>query len=377
MGEKRRNFALLVISVLAALLLAEGALRLSGMAAMTARFMCFDALMGKVYCESAEGTFSRGSYTHHLVINSDGMVDREHPLAAPGDTLRVALLGDSFTASEYLPVEQKFEGILEQELSRSLDQPVEILNFGISAIDTWNQLQIFHLKSARYRPDLTLLAFFWGNDIRDNIEQLQSGNPNPLLDEYDAPFAARLRQARKNFNKQLWNHSLLYQVVHEGWGRLERSVKQRLAPAYLREIDRLILTGDRQDSTAGEVADVVDTGYNDDDVFFWNSAGWEVTRQLIVKLNADVEAAGSRLVVMHFPSEGLVRGGVPLPHPEFDAFLEQNGIPYVSLFPGYQAMDAGELRSHFIPGDGHWTPHGHRHVAQQTTELLLDALSGP
>ena len=80
---------------------------------------------------------------------------------------------------------------------------------------------------------------------------------------------------------------------------------------------------------------------------------------------------------MHFPSEGLVRGGVPLPHPEFDAFLEQNGIPYVSLFPGYQAMDAGELRSHFIPGNGHWTPHGHRHVARQTRVLLLDALSGP
>ena len=32
----------------------------------------------------------------------------------------------------------------------------------------------------------------------EDIEQLQSGNPNPLLDEYDAPFAARLRQARKN-----------------------------------------------------------------------------------------------------------------------------------------------------------------------------------
>ena len=98
MGEKTRNVALPGVSVLVAFLLAEGALRLSGMAAMTARFMCFDALMGKVYCESAEGTFSRCSYTRHLVINSDGMVDREHPLAAPWDTLRVALLGDSFTA---------------------------------------------------------------------------------------------------------------------------------------------------------------------------------------------------------------------------------------------------------------------------------------
>jgi hypothetical protein len=186
-GEKTRNAALPGVSVLVALPPAKGVLRLSGIAAMTARFMCFDALIGKVYCESAEGNFSRGAYTHHLVFNPDGMVDLEQPLAAPRGTLRVTLFGYSFTASEYLPVGQKFEGILEQELTRSLDQPVEMLNFGISAIDTWNQLQIFHLKAARYRPDLTLLAFFRGNGIRDNIEQLQSGKPNPLLDALSGP----------------------------------------------------------------------------------------------------------------------------------------------------------------------------------------------
>ena len=70
------------------------------MAAMTTRFMCFDTLTGKVFCESAEGTFSLGSYTHHLAIHPDGMVEREYPLAAHSDTLRVALLGNSFTASE-------------------------------------------------------------------------------------------------------------------------------------------------------------------------------------------------------------------------------------------------------------------------------------
>ena len=99
----------------------------------------------------------------------------------------MALLGNSFTARQYLPVGQKFEGILKQDLTRSLGQPVEILDFGISTIDTWNQLQIFHLKAARHRPDLTLLAFFRGNDNRDNIEQLQSGKPNPLLDALSGP----------------------------------------------------------------------------------------------------------------------------------------------------------------------------------------------
>ena len=92
-------------------------------------------------------------------------------------------MGDSFTASEYLPTEEKFEGILERDLSRETGRPVELLNFGISAIETWNQLQIFHLRAVKYQPDITFLLFFWGNDIRDNIGQLGSGSPNPLLDE--------------------------------------------------------------------------------------------------------------------------------------------------------------------------------------------------
>jgi hypothetical protein len=187
MSGRKGNWLLLIVSVVLTLLMAEVALRFSGSAAMKVRFQCFDAVIGKVYCNATEGTFSRTVYSNHLVINSDGMADREYPVAKPEGTLRVALLGDSFTASEYLPVEQKFEGLLEHQLSRQLGKPVEILNFGISAIETWNQLQIFHLRAVKYQPDITFLVFFWGNDIRDNIGQLQANSPNPLLDEYDAP----------------------------------------------------------------------------------------------------------------------------------------------------------------------------------------------
>ena len=380
MDGNKGNWLLLIISVLLTLLMAEVALRLSGAAEMKARFQCFDAIIGKVYCDSTAGTFSRSTYSNYLVINSDGMVDREYPIPKPEGTLRIAMLGDSFAASEYLPTEVKFEGLLERELSKQLGKPVEILNFGISATETWNQLQIFHLNTAKYQPDITFLVFFWGNDIRDNVGQLSANSPNPLMDEYEAPLAWRLKEMRKNFNKTLWKNSLLYQVTHDGYGNLAQSIESWFKPEYLDQIDRVIAGGDNGDilnDTQSSARNMVDTEFNDDDPFFWDSEGWEITRKLIQKLKDESEAAGSRLVLLHFPSEGLVRSGITLPDEEFNAFLNQNGIPHVSLFQDYYALESEELHQHFIPNDGHWTRYGHQYVAQRVQEMLFSALSEP
>lgn len=378
MSETKANWLLLTVTVLVMLIVMEVALRVSGIARMTARFTCFHPVVGKVYCASAEGTYIKTTYTRHLAINTDGMVDREYPIIKPEGSLRVALLGDSFTASEYLPTEDKFEGLLEQALSEQLEKPVEVLNFGISGSDTWNQLQIFHLKAARYRPDITFLALYWGNDIGDNIEELQSGNPNPLTGEYHAPLAGRIKEIRKNINKALWNNSAIYQVTRDGYSKLERSIKLWFRPDYINQINRLMI-GEHQDTVLKEMQTkghpMVDTDTEDDDLFFWDSDGWEITRELIKKLNAEVMAAGSRLVLLHFPSEGLVRSGIPLPYEEFNAFLNQNGIPHVSLFKDYYDMEDEDLKQHFIPDDGHWTSHGHQFVARRTRQMLFTALS--
>jgi hypothetical protein len=306
-------------------------------------------------------------------------VDREYPVDKPDDALRVALLGDSFTASEYLHTGQKFEGLLEDGLTRELGRPVEILNFAISGSETWDHLQLLHLKALKYQPDVVFLAFYWGNDVKNNIEQLRAGNPNPLEDEYDAPLAARIKAVRKDINKWLWNHSLLYQVIHDGTGRLELLVKRWRQPEYLERIDRIV-TGDAPATKPGVTTlaerPAADTAASEDDTFFWDSAGWELTRALILRLRDDAQAAGSRLVVLHFPSVGMVLSGIPLPDAEFDAFLTANGIPYVSLFPGYRTMDPEELQRHAIPGDGHWTPEGHRYAAGQGRAMLHEALGG-
>jgi hypothetical protein len=378
MNGTKGNWLLLIASVLLSLFIVEVVLRLSGAAEMKARFQCFDSIIGKVYCNSTAGLFSRGPYSNYLIVNSDGMVDREYPFAKPDGTFRIALLGDSFTASEYLPTEEKFEGILERDLTKQLDKPVEILNFGISATETWNQLQVFHINAIKYQADIIFLSFFWGNDVRDNIGQLRANSPNPLLEEYDAPLTRQFKKIRKNFNNSLWNNSLLYQYARVGYGNLEQAIESWFKPEYLDQINHVIAgddSGNRLKDTQSPAHVMVDTVFNDDDLFFWSSEGWKITRKLILKLKMEAEARGSRLVLLHFPSEGLVQSNISLPHEEFNEFLKQNDIPYVSLFHDYYAFEHEEFRKHFIPGDGHWTPYGHEYVAKRTRDMLIDVLS--
>jgi len=375
MKDKKNNLILVVAAVLLVLVCMEVVLRISGIARMSARFTCFDAVLGKVYCATAAGEFDKGSYHNYLEINSAGMIDREYPQLKPAGTRRIALLGDSFAASEYLQTAEKFEGILERELSRDLGVPVEILNFGISGSETWNQLQLFHRMAASYQPDITLLAFYWGNDVSDNIEQLQNGNPDPRQEDYEPSWRARVKAVRKGFNKVLWENSLLYQVVHDGTGRVEQLVKRWLRPDYLAEIDRITIDNTLPDEAI--VRPLADTDSIEDDVFFQDSDGWQLTRELILKLNAEVVAAGSRLLVLHFPSEALIRSGISLPDQAFNRFLARHDIPYISLFDDYRQLQPEQLQAHFIPGDGHWTRYGHRYIAERSRDQLLKLLLAP
>src|SRR3984893_15699692 len=62
-----------------------------------------------------EGQYQRegGSYVR---INSDGLRDREHTRTKPDDTVRIAVLGDSFAEAMHVPMEQTFWFLLERKL---------------------------------------------------------------------------------------------------------------------------------------------------------------------------------------------------------------------------------------------------------------------
>jgi hypothetical protein len=162
-GWKKVLFSL--IPVIFFLLVLEVALRTTT-PFRNVRGVCFHPIMERINCANIKGAIKYGI---PISINSDGMIDKEYPVERIKGLRRVAVLGDSFTAGEEVEMGHRFHELWEKWSTEKTGTNTEFLNFGVRSFGTWNELQIFHLKSAKYQPDLTVLNIFWGNDIEDNV----------------------------------------------------------------------------------------------------------------------------------------------------------------------------------------------------------------
>jgi len=171
-------------SVLAFFVMLEVALRVLDHPRREAKILCLDVVMGNVYCPNIEERLDNMYESKLLVtINSEGMADREYSRAKPADTVRIALLGDSVTASLYTPQEGKFKSLWESALAQSAGKSVEILNFAVDGTGTWEQLQMLYLRARHFQPDLVILSFFWGNDVWNNSASLGKSRGKSLKGE--------------------------------------------------------------------------------------------------------------------------------------------------------------------------------------------------
>jgi hypothetical protein len=122
-------------------------------------------------------------------VNSDGLRDREHTKAKPPNTLRVAVLGNSFTEAIHVPVEQTFWSKLERKLGNCQAvkgrKKVEVINFGVLGYGTAQELIMLRKKVWDYSPDIVILAFFIGNDVTNNSPKLEFDRYRPFF-AYDA-----------------------------------------------------------------------------------------------------------------------------------------------------------------------------------------------
>src|SRR5712692_7630396 len=137
-------------------------------------FYVTDYYRGFALRPGIEGHYQRegGSYVR---INSDGQRDREHSKAKPPDTVRIAVLGDSFAEAMHVPMEQTFWSLLERKLEECNAFPgkhVEVMNFGVSGYGTAQELLTLRQKVWDYSPDIVTLTFTSYNDIYDNSRAL-------------------------------------------------------------------------------------------------------------------------------------------------------------------------------------------------------------
>lgn len=394
-----KNLALVVAALVAAVLAAEVGLRLFGVSYPA--FYREDFYLGGALRPGAEGWF-RGEGGSYVRINSDGMRDREHSLAKPAGTFRIAVLGDSFAEAMAVPAEQAFWSVMERELAGCAPgRRIEVLNFGVAGYGTAQELIMLRRNVWKYNPDLVLLAFFTGNDVRNNSKAL---NRDPAVPYFayrgdrlalDDSFHQALRsmklgphaRAFSDFMASVRNHSRLLQL----WSEARVALARRATVEAAGSED--MASSENSAARGGELG-LDNAVYSEPGDATWREA-WRVTEGLIAAMRDEVRAHGARFQVATLSTgiqvhpDAAVRAaflkrlGISEPfYPDrrIESFCRREDIPVVTLAPELAAWaQAHHAYLHgfknAVPGFGHWNETGNRLAGQLLARRLCGSLT--
>jgi hypothetical protein len=110
-------------------------------------------------------------------INARGFHDWERSYEKPENTVRVAVLGNSWTEALQVPLEKTYPLVLEKELTGSPcfgGRRVEVLNFGVAGYSTAQELLTLKREVWKYQPDLVVVALYPARDIANNVRELNN-----------------------------------------------------------------------------------------------------------------------------------------------------------------------------------------------------------
>ncbi len=370
---------LVVGSIFATLMLLEGGLRLVGYSATPV-----------VEPDPVRGWSLAANVPN--MTNSLGLRDRERTVANPNASFRIAILGDSMAEAVQVGRAETFPAVLETALNRQGcfgARPIEVLNFAVQGYGTAQQYLTLSHQVWPFAPDVVVLAFFPGNDVRDNSHLLKGSVYLPFYTlesgqlKLDASFGNQWSYRVRTFGAKLIRHSRLAQLANQ----IRFNLKARLRA--------------HTDRGVTEAAGLGEVGV-DNLVFVpspppeWEAA-WQVTEALISQMNLDARLRG---VPFHLAILGTA--GETHPDPAVASALaadinvsdltyprrriaslgNSRGFPVVDLVtPLAQQAAEQNLCLHGEPGGapctGHYTAAGHKAVAAHLAAHLCGAEKVP
>ena len=391
------KMALVLLGILLALALVEAGVRIHSLRSLRGpgsrtSFFEFDETVGWRLIPGAQGLESADEYAVRLKINSKGLRDIERDYRKEEGVFRIVVLGDSFMEAYQVPLEASFSRVLESELNaaKASGRRIEVVNLGIRDYGTAQEYLYFLSEGLKYHPDLVLLAFFPGNDVRNNSRKLENGLWSEDLFQVAArPFfepdassglTLHVPQAQKAIDsirgakrRSTWRgffaaRSLAYRLIAGRIERRGRSLRPRRASFAI-------------GPTYGQYS----SAYSPE----WEEA-WRVTKGILAKWDQGCRKEGIPLVVFSVPSvfetdppyreaifqahPELTASGLDVEKPEriLAAFAREEGFHFLALLPRFrrQALETGE-RLHFFD-DGHWNERGHASAAGWVARYLIE-----
>ncbi len=337
-------------------------------------------------------------------INREGMRDREHSYRKPADSIRIAFIGDSFTEAEQVALKDDYVSVVEDGIRtcpRLRAKSVETLNFGCDSYGTAQEFITLQRSVWKYSPDIVVLLFFAGNDLRNNSLDLEWHMCQPFYllegDELvlNGPFIKSPIFRAECAVKFESRRSAVLNVVGDSIIRIRAAARGK--KALFAEVESNAVAASRptapsQAVTATEPG-LADAIYKPPQNQVWEDA-WRVTEKLILAINADVRAHGARFLLVTATvgsqvapdaarraqyAKSLGVKDLFYADSRLKEFGTRAGIDVLNLAPAFQNYaDEHHAYLHGFAntklGTGHWNEAGHRLAGELIAGHLCNLL---
>ena len=310
--------------------------------------------------------------------------DVEHSLDKPDGVYRIAVIGDSYSEAMQVERDKAYWALLPERLAAcgfAAGKRIETINFGVAGYGTAQEYVVLQTSAMRYQPDLVLLQFTTGNDVRNNSFALEPEKDQPfyLLGgdgrlRIDDSFAAepKFRRRASFFSDAVRRTTDKSRVLQLGRFTREHSFIPTAQAAVEQGLEAAVLAPPRDR--------------------LWDEA-WRVTEGLIAMTADYAKRNGARFVLVSVPyaiqahpdraqRERLqARLGVPdllYPDRRLAALAGKGGFDAVPLAEGMlrAAHEQGAPLYGFANtrmGFGHWNETGHRVAAELIAQGLCSS----
>ena len=398
------NFSLVLITLLVFLIIFEGVLTFTSpefIPISSEGLYQSDPAVGYIPVPFYEGGVRRSEVDYSIKINSQSMRDVEHTISKQRDIKRILGLGDSFTFGCSVDYEYAYLTQLEKKLNNNGNK-VEIIKAGVGGYGTDNEYYYLVNYGLKYKPDIVLVGFFAGNDVRDTMLGFHKCNmANGTV--WRAAYSDKYTTAN---GVTKWNETILRS--HGVIKNTEKKEKNEAFSVFKSTILTLFPHSTRffygkykiiknKFFDPGEGSRISKSQTNltilnyetfykkeySDDV----ERGWNETFNFLMRIKNLTEAKNSTLVVVIIPvgeqvhkedwelrkmEYGLNEKDFDLEKPQKKLinFCEGNIISYIDLLPKFKekAMNGDRL---YYKSDVHWNEKGHELAADIIAESLL------
>ena len=355
--------SLVLVSVALSAGLAELALRLTHYGDENpmhlVAFMDFDPLLGWWHKRNYMGVMAKDEFRATLQYDANGIRGLDPLYNKPQGARRVVVIGDSFVDGYTVATPERMTEVLASRLGKRF----EVVNLGVGAYSTDQELLLLERQGWKYQPDLVLLAFYY-NDVFFNGEKSLGPAQKPLF-------------AMDNGNLRLTNVPVPYPVQHfRDRFKLLQLIQTilRYNPAVHKAAIRVGLLHDELPEdfphpgwAGGSWEDFAVYQKTETPEY---AKAWAITQALLQKMKKETEQHGAQFLVFYIParieaypeewrSDHLPADYDPdIVRERLSQLCKTEGISYID--PSDRFLEAARSSQLYYLHDLHWNAAGHR-----------------